>query len=443
MKMYKSSQYNIAVCENDHFTILYNCYSGGIIKLENEIYKKIKNSNFLLNDIKYGKELLENGFIVNKQVNEFNKVKMKLEAALSDKWQESVLYVIAPTLNCNLNCVYCFQKDFRTYENSNTITDVTLQNIKTFIVNNSINKNELKKIKINWFGGEPLLCYNKIIDFCKSIINELAKYNIEFECAMITNGVLLNENRLKALTTTCNLRNIQITLDGEEKTYCDKKQTTKENFKKVIKNICLATKYLKTNVRVNADKENIDELLRISQSLYEMDVNKNNLNIHFAQLRDYEHQNCNYPFFTDLEYWQYKHKFYEQLKSSVMFKNKKNKGMFGFSCSPYCGLARKNNFVIDYLGNLYKCEHCIGDSNKIVGNVVDGLYYNNVYSQSMTVSIDERCSTCAIFPYCNYSRCSAMHGFAGKGTQCQCYDEQVNVIKEKVKKIIGEKKQCK
>lgn len=436
MDKYKFSKYNITLNTDEQYTLIYNCYSGGIIKLENDVYWKIIKDNFLLKDIKYGQELLANGFIVNSHVDEFNRVKMQLESVLNEKWQETVSYVIAPTLNCNLNCVYCFQKDFRTYGTSNIITDDMLNKIKTFIVNSNSHNKLLKKIKITWFGGEPLLCYEQIVSFCKSIIEELTKYDISFECSIISNGILLNESRLKELTTECNLKRIQITLDGEENTYCSKKQTTKESYIKVIENICISTKYAKTVVRVNADKKNYDELLRLSQSLYEMDVNKENLIVHFAQLRDYQNKCTHSPFFTDFEFWQYKNEFYDSLSTGKNSDEDNKNRLNGFSCAPFCGLARKNNFVIDYAGNLYKCEHYIGEKDKIVGTVEDGIFYNDIYLKSLTVQADDRCKECNIFPYCNYSRCTAMYEFAGNSSKCLCYNEQLNVIQDKMKKYI-------
>ena len=436
MKHFKYSQYNIVVCDNNRYITLYNSYSGAIVKLEKEVFEAIKAGNFLLSDVLYGQELLDNGFIVNSQINEFNRAKAQIESVLTDSWQETVSYVIAPTLNCNLDCIYCFQKEYRTQGNEHLLTDETLSKIETFLIKRNSGNKRLRKVKVNWFGGEPLLCYNQIVSFCESIIYELEKFEIGFECSMITNGILLDEDRLTELTKKCNLRRIQITLDGEEDTYCLKKHTTTENYYKVIKNICIATKYAKTTVRVNADKENFNELVRLIQSLLQEDIHKENLSIHFAQLRDYQNRCATYPLFTDSEFWQYRKQFYDVLKISQDDKRDERDRLGGLPLAPFCGLARKNNFVIDYLGNLYKCEHYIGDEDRIVGNIEDGIYYNDEYLHSMTLSVDQRCTVCDIFPQCNYSRCLAMHGFAGMGLNCRCYNEQLKVIKEKAKKYL-------
>ena len=437
MIRYKESKYNLLVNQNERFSILYNCYNGGIIQLENQVYELLKQSNFFIESIPYGNDLLRNGFIVNSSIDEFQRVKTEIETTIRNRNQDMISYVIAPTLNCNMRCVYCFQQEFRTEGSENTISKDVIEKTRQFIYNNSKGNPNLKRIKITWFGGEPMLCFGEIVSFSNQLKADLGQINVELNAAMITNGSLLDEEKLQVLVKECNLKNIQITLDGEVHTYCEKKQTTSSVYEKVLDNICIATKYLKTAVRVNADKNNFEELRRLINSLYHSDINKENLTVHFAQLRDYNCDNCeDSECFNDLEYWQSKEEFYNSLKE---FEIKGNKNTVpSFSRIPFCGLATGNNLVIDYLGNLYKCEHYIGDETKVVGNITDGLFYNEVYKQSLFLSTDERCEMCDIFPCCNYSQCVAMHKFSGRDSICKCYENQFETLKLKAKKYLEE-----
>lgn len=434
---YKFSLFNIPVERDKQFTTIYNCYTSGIIKLENEIFDMIQEGDFLLEDIKYGVQLLENGYIVNSKIDEFQRVKTKLERTIQNQIQDTLSYVIAPTLNCNLRCVYCFQKDFRTDGIDGIVTTETLEKIKEFILHSSLNKSNLKKVKITWFGGEPLLCFEQIVSFCKHLKNDLKERNIHLVSNMITNGVLLDEFKLQTLITDCNMEHVQITIDGEEDTYCAKKQTVPEVFKKVLDNICNATKSIKVTVRVNADKNNFEELQRLIRFLNQQDINQKNLTVHFAQLRDYSNiENANSACFNDFEYWRNKKAFYHSLKDRQSSENKTR--LPCFSLAPYCGVTMGDNMVIDYLGNLYKCEHYLGDESKIIGNIIDGLFYNDVYKKSFELSTDERCFQCNIFPCCNYAQCVAMHAFAGNEQICRCYEDQLKTIINKVKNYLEE-----
>lgn len=427
MEKYKFSKYNILLKTDNKHTTIYNCYSGGIIKLENDVFRYILENGEVNSIVKYGKELIENGFLVNSNVDEYSKAKLQIERAMNSDNQSTVSYTIAPTLACNLNCEYCFEKSYRDNGRS-IISDEMTDKILQFIIKSSSENRTVKNIKIIWFGGEPLLCYEQIISFGKKLKIELDKRNIGLTTSIITNGVLLNESRLQVLTKELNLKKIQITLDGEEETYCRKKRTTSKDYKKVIENILLATKYVKTVVRLNADKSNFHELKKVAVSLCNSKIRKDNLVFHFAQLSNYNHDTEG-AFFDDYEYGKYKCDFYETLKRDGDYKFFAENYVPAFSPKPFCGIALKNNFVIDYNGSLYKCEHQIGQRDKIVGNVIDGIYYNAAYCESVHIPINERCRNCNIFPICNYAQCAIMQELTGNDS-CECYEKQLEAFKQ-------------
>ena len=111
MKKYKFSKYNIILKENENNVIIYNCYRGGIIKLEKNIYDLISKSNLSLNDIgEHAQSLLNDGYIVDCNIDEYQKCKSIKEEKIMADSPEIVTYIFDPTLNCNLNCIYCFEK---------------------------------------------------------------------------------------------------------------------------------------------------------------------------------------------------------------------------------------------------------------------------------------------------------------------------------------------
>lgn len=436
MEKYKFSQYNIVIDQDDQYTTIYNCYTGGIIKLENDAYNFLVKNSEVDDTVLFADELICQGYLINSKIDEYNRVKIQLDNTINAPNQSVVSYVIAPTLNCNLKCVYCFQKNTRDTNSNATISNDLLEQIARFILNSNRDNPTVKSIKITWFGGEPLLCYDKIISFSKLLKLKLQNKNISLITHMITNGVLLNEKRLMALVHEANLEHIQITLDGEVQTYCSKKQTTKNNYFKVVENICRATRLVRTVVRVNADKANFEELKRLAIALlHNSAINKENLKFSFAQLRDYTHDICcQHMLFDDYEYWKYKNVFYSVLKEHG-YCWKDDIRLPNFVARPFCGVSLYRNFVIDYYGNLYKCEHYIGQDGKIVGNIIDGVYYNSIYNESISLVDDEKCHKCCIYPFCNYSQCSVMHDFTGDD-MCLCYEKQLKVIKEKVKRYL-------
>lgn len=436
MQKFKQSIYNVFIDQDNKYTTIYNSFSGGIIKLENNVYSILQGGLFNKNQVKYFNELINGGYIVLDQIDEYKRVIALHENFNLNSNPNTVSYVLVPTLNCNLNCIYCFQKNFLRKETNNIFAQKQVSHIIDFIIHENKDNINLREIKINWFGGEPLLNFDSIVLFHKELSAKLKNKDIIIKTGITTNGILLNEKRLFTLKNICNLEKIQITIDGEEKTYCAKKRTTSDNFYKVLENIRLATKYTRTIVRLNADKTNFQELKRIAR-LINNEVDKHdNLIFHLAQLRNYtKDENVDDAYFNDYEYWNAKKEFYQNLADNENYKKNLICKLPCFSSKSFCGLAPKQNYVINYNGNLFKCEHQIGNEKLSVGDIKYGIYYNNVYKKAIKSLIDVRCAKCNLFPCCNYAQCSIMHNFTGE-TKCVMYDNQLLVLQNKVKDYI-------
>ena len=203
-------------------------------------------------------------------------------------------------------------------------------------------------------------------------------------------------------------------------------------FNKVINNVIDASKVVKVTIRLNADKKNYNEFIKLINFIYASGVNKKNIKIHYAQLRNYTNEKTTEDFLDDYEYFLSKTRFYkeQQIKFEI---DRNTKFIPSFNGKSFCGLAQKNNFVIDDYGNLYKCEHYLGDKDKIVGDVVNGLYYNEQLTKAIQ---DEKCSMCELYPCCNYVQCPVMYEFTGQ-EKCMVYPNQNKTIKSKIKNYIG------
>lgn len=170
-------------------------------------------------------------------------------------------FVIFSTTGCNARCFYCFEKGI----NAVNMSENTANKLADFI----IKKSDGKKVKIQWFGGEPL--YNSsAIDI---ISNKLNENNIEFFADITTNGYLFDDKSLLKSKNSWHLKNVQITLDGQRDTYNKIKNyiyNDKNPYNRVINNIeRLLKNDIAVTVRLNMDLYNSDELKNLIIELYD------------------------------------------------------------------------------------------------------------------------------------------------------------------------------
>lgn len=108
---------------------------------------------------------------------------------------------------CNMKCRYCFVKQhprYMTYETAKAATD--------FLIKNAEQSGDIPSI--NFFGGEPLLCWNTIIVPLTEYIRE--EYKKPFSLSMTSNGALMTEEKLQFMKD--NNIGLLFSIDGDKET---------------------------------------------------------------------------------------------------------------------------------------------------------------------------------------------------------------------------------
>ena len=120
---------------------------------------------------------------------------------------EKTEFTVLTTTDCNARCYYCYEKGIR----REPMTRETAIAAADYIACASRGE----KVRLRWFGGEPLFNREAIDVICGA----LEQKKICFESAMTTNGFYLDEKTTADAVEKWNLKNVQITVDGTEKTY--------------------------------------------------------------------------------------------------------------------------------------------------------------------------------------------------------------------------------
>ena len=183
----KVSKFNVINTSNS-CTFVYNTLTTGFIKIDTDqwcsVLENIKNKNVVTEDRVY--TILQSaGILIDDDYNELNVYKYKYYSSMFQS--SSLILSIAPTMKCNFNCFYCFEDGKK---NMGLMSDEIESKLIKFI---SLHRQQ--DIHITWFGGEPLLGFEKIYSIC----SQLRKLKIKFTSDIITNGSLLNESIIQRL----------------------------------------------------------------------------------------------------------------------------------------------------------------------------------------------------------------------------------------------------
>ncbi|WP_234117522.1 radical SAM/SPASM domain-containing protein [Clostridium hydrogenum] len=379
----KESKYNIILDVNDKKSLLYNILTRKYLvfnNLEKEqikgILKKLKHDKFELKEAEYIKKMIKIGAAVSDELDEISRLSFLYNKQKFQ--QDTATLVIQTTLNCNFRCVYCYEE----HKNENLTDEVS--NKITNLVKDKCKK--ISKLKIAWFGGEPMLQFNKIVELTKIFKEICDENNCEYEARMTSNGYLFNDKNISMLNDL-SIKNIQITLDGT-KYYHDKKRPLANGegtFEKVVKNfVKLLQENINLNLRINLDENNyisIVELFDIIPEKYRRNVNIQIVNV----FQNKENLNC---------YNLYK----LAIEKGYMYSDKVNRLV-------KCEASTPNAITIDPKGNLTFCSMAgeqglyfgsIGDKKNI--NFTDqSLYYK---FHSMSPFDNKACRECIELPMC-------------------------------------------
>lgn len=405
----KPSIYNIIVRYNQNRIFVFNSLSTALMQVDENLLKYLNNEKIEFDSVKQNdkfeiNQLIENKFFVRYDINELDILKSIYH---SEKYSKAELNItITPTLDCNLKCIYCFEKEIFCTRNELYMSDKVENEIIKYIQNNIESNNQINKLNITWFGGEPLLCIDQIVRMTEKINNIALKNNIFTSYSIVTNGVLLNNDDVYEKAKICNINSYQITLDGNEKIH-NTRRVTKGGYG-TFKEIITAIKRLKFDninfgVRVNIDKNNINSVFDLIDQLKKDGLQ--DIHIYLGHLRAYTNSciNESIKYLSVSEFSKYHTDILTYLKYNGFCYSSVN---FYPTLARPCIANRKNSFVIDNNANIYKCRTDIGNQNSIIGNLfelsnrTEEQIYNEIKWIEWEPFNSVQCNDCKYMPLC-------------------------------------------
>ncbi|QVK20115.1 SPASM domain-containing protein [Mycoplasmatota bacterium] len=400
---YKPSIYNICIaCEHDDYQwIIANTFSGGIMSSDNELknflfdFNKERCDYLASEQPEMYEHLIKQNFLVTSNLNEVERLKIRFQHA---KYNERSMHLtILPTIDCNLDCFYCYEKN-----RDESMTSEIIRKLKDFVKERI---GHLSNLSVTWYGGEPLLQAGTIEELSRFFIEKCVEKNVSYKASMITNGTLLTEDMVDLLIR-CKVERLQVTVDGPKDIHNNRryyKYGSNESFNDIIRGLRACQGKLPVNIRVNVDYTNIEyfkdiiDYLKINGLLGSNSMNGVSLGL----VKEWT-SNVKMDSNKMLSLKDFKGRL-EELNEYLKEKGIYTGASYSFIPQTPCGAVNILNYLITPNGKLSKCWIHSTENNEEVGDIEDGLNLSNATSVTWTAydpTLDKVCAECEYLPVC-------------------------------------------
>ena len=393
------SKYTFLIPYSDKY-YLYNSLSNALLELDGVSYsclEKCRREQSQVSKESFSDELYEmltrKHFIVDNDYDEYLLYKSMM---LTQRGQQTFMHLtLAPTMECNFRCFYCFE----TEKPKGKMSPGTMDSIVKYI----ISSRQLEKIYLTWFGGEPLMALDEMVTFYDKL---KAAYHKDFASNIITTGYYLDRRAIDVLQRIC-VGSVQITLDGNREHHNKIKRTQEcpDVFGRVLENIDILTATapdIDVAFRINLTRQNIDDFTELYRYLAGRYRGKKVVIVPaFVRDRtDFSHDNS---YCVDregvvrfvLDQWNSRHIYSPWLE-------------YPSSACNECAVRDRMSMSFDSEGYAYKCWETIGNRKHAIGKIKEDGTIGNVNTALLNRQLygadifdDDQCRECAYLPICH------------------------------------------
>lgn len=274
---------------------------------------------------------------------------------------KSLELIVFPTEQCNFRCTYCYE-DFEIGKMQPNI----VTGLKRFL---SRRAPDLELLKMDWFGGEPLLATDVIFDALEHVNALREKHALKFISGMTTNAYKLKPELLKKLVGA-GVTHYQISIDGPESLHNTTRlmRGGKGSFKPIWNNLIKARESdLKFHImlRIHLTPENINEMPLFLEEIKKTFGQDNRFSVFLKAIKNLGGPNQGkfntLPKDSDTIIANFYKIVGEQMKPPSLK-----------TSEPYvCYASRPNSFTIRATGEIGKCTVALSDGRNAIGRLTE------------------------------------------------------------------------
>jgi len=404
------SRYTDFVDDGPSYLLLHNSFMGAVARLPRSVFdrvnKHIESSGDTessdLTDSSFA-ELVTGGFIVRSTVDERERVEQVLELEREHRFG----MIVMPHENCNFRCVYCYEKFLR-----GIMPRPIVEGLKKLV---SAKSSEYAHVSVSWFGGEPLIAKDIVVELSDSFIHACELSGARYSSSMTTNGFFLTPDVFEALIQR-RVNGFQITLDGPEEVHNETRKFAggrKGTYRRILDNLIAmkATSYaFSVKIRVNFNSTSSRKIERwIVDEIGTSFAGDSRFGLDFHPIGKWGGPNddaldtCRPQDITSI-----RTRLQGAVKCSGMSQHFLREKLSAHG--NVCYAARKSSIIVGSDGTIYKCSKNFDDPRNKVGRLKadGGLEIDRELWTLWTELGDSdttRCGKCSFFGSCQSRSC--------------------------------------
>lgn len=386
----KISNYNFQFPVGDGKVLLYNALKNGLALVDAHVAEALKEGGNP-EELPIVEELKRGGFLLDDVDDEYQIVQLRWRR--NQFATNALSLTIAPTLDCNLGCPYCFETHCKKTMSRET-EDAIVSFTKPYLQSGA------RHLGVTWYGGEPLLCLPTMERLGKKLKSLCQEHDVVHQASVVTNGTLLTPGAAERMVAV-GIESAQITLDGFEQAH-DQRRPYKNgsgSFTDIYRNLGALGGKLSISIRINVDRHNLREALAFAQALRgEPWYDSERFYVYFGYIRNYN-SSCKCPDEEILKPGEFYQGEFEVMRQAVEADQAEAKYPRPLSG---CVATSIQGFVLGPDGEIYKCWNHVGNPSLTVGSVREPLGLTALHAAYLMDGFesDAECRRCRYLPIC-------------------------------------------
>ncbi len=400
----KASRFNRLVEARDGAFLLFNAYTTALAEIDpvdvEFVRACLEDPGAAAAADDHRRELLEGlergGFLVEDEIDELARIKV---AMFRDRFRtDRLMLTIAPTLDCNFRCDYCYEEHLRV-----TMSRPVRAELIRWVEDQAAG---LTALWVTWYGGEPLLpgSLDAIRELTAGFREIADEHGLEYGAELVTNGYLLDRPTMEEMLRL-GVQRVQVTLDGPREIHDRRRVLADGNgtFDRIVANLEEVMDLAEIQLRINVDRRNAMSCLDVVELLVEREM--------IRKVRPYIAQvtfdgaacgNIQEACYSSAEFARTEVEVYREAARRRLPLGRYPVRIPG----AFCTADRVNAFVVGPTGLLFKCWHEVTlEPSRSVGSVVDGQEPWQKVIEDRWLAWDPLekpgCRSCDILPICH------------------------------------------